>query len=111
MTNSEQNNELISEPLKTPREKNSTPSSDNPFLIRYRNLKYNILKSLNDKAVRDIDFPELESCSECNNDILIFSLREFTRYAVCTFFIDSVLKKSLCLMYQIHIHFSIVERM
>ncbi|PKY50548.1 hypothetical protein RhiirA4_546031 [Rhizophagus irregularis] len=61
---SEQNNEPISEPLKTSREKNSTPSSDNPSLVRYRNLRYNILKSLNDKAVRDIDFPELEPCSE-----------------------------------------------
>ena len=79
MTDSEQNNEPISEPLKTPREKNSTPSSDNPSLVRYRNLGYNILKSLDDKAVRDIDFPELEPCSECNNDILTFPLREFTR--------------------------------
>jgi len=79
MTDSEQNNKPISEPLKTPREKNSTPSSDNPSLVRYRNLGYNILKSLDDKAVRDIDFPELEPCSECNNDILTFPLREFTR--------------------------------
>ncbi|RGB40467.1 hypothetical protein C1646_753311 [Rhizophagus diaphanus] len=79
MTDSEQNNKPISEPLKTPREKNSTPSSDNPSLVRYRNLEYNILKSLDDKAVRDIDFPELEPCSECNNDILTFPLREFTR--------------------------------
>ncbi|GET56173.1 uncharacterized protein OCT59_019675 [Rhizophagus irregularis] len=79
MMDSEQNNEPISEPLKTPREKNSTPSSDNPSLVRYRNLGYNILKSLDDKAVRDIDFPELEPCSECNNDILTFPLREFTR--------------------------------
>ena len=79
MTDSEQNNEPISEPLKTPREKNSTPSSDNPSLVRYRNLGYNILKSLDDKAARDIDFPELEPCSECNNDILTFPLREFTR--------------------------------
>ncbi|GES92574.1 hypothetical protein GLOIN_2v1843153 [Rhizophagus clarus] len=45
------------------REKNSTPSSD-PSLVRFRNLRYNILKSLDDKAVRDIDFPELEPCSE-----------------------------------------------
>ena len=93
MTDSEQNNEPISEPLKTPREKNSTPSSDNPSLVRYRNLGYNILKSLDDKAVRDIDFPELEPCSECNNDILTFPLREFTYLDVGTFFIDSAEKK------------------
>ncbi|CAB4494870.1 unnamed protein product [Rhizophagus irregularis] len=79
MTDSEQNDEPISELLKTPREKSSTPSPDNPSLVRYRNLGYNILKSLNDKAVRDIDFPEMEACSECNNNILTFPLREFTR--------------------------------
>ena len=33
MTDSEQNNELISEPLKTPREKSSTPSPDNPLSL------------------------------------------------------------------------------
>ncbi|RIA83058.1 hypothetical protein C1645_834378 [Glomus cerebriforme] len=35
-----------------------------------RNLGYNILKSLEDKTVRDINFPELGSCPECGNDIL-----------------------------------------
>ncbi|RGB27518.1 hypothetical protein C1646_718396, partial [Rhizophagus diaphanus] len=57
----------------------------------YRNLRYNILKSLNDKAVRDIDFPEMEVCFKCNNDILTFPLKEFTRlhcrhifYRLCT---------------------------
>ncbi|RGB22043.1 hypothetical protein C1646_776757 [Rhizophagus diaphanus] len=61
------------------REVSSTPSSDNPSLVRYRNLRYNTLKSLDDKAVRDIDFPEMEACFKCNNDILTFPLREFTR--------------------------------
>ncbi|RGB30430.1 hypothetical protein C1646_765343 [Rhizophagus diaphanus] len=79
MMDSEQNNELISELLKMSREKNSTPSSDNSSLIRYKNLRYNIFKSLNDKAIRDIDFPELESYSKCNNDILTFPLIEFTQ--------------------------------
>ncbi|GET03042.1 hypothetical protein GLOIN_2v1769762 [Rhizophagus clarus] len=59
------------------REKNSTPSFDSS-LVRFKNLGYNILKSLDDKAIRDIDFPELEPCSKCNNDILTFPLREFT---------------------------------
>ncbi|GBB94429.1 hypothetical protein RclHR1_23520004 [Rhizophagus clarus] len=59
------------------REKKSTPSSDSSF-VRFRNLGYNIFKSLDDKAVRDIDFPELEPCSECNNNILTFPLKEFT---------------------------------
>jgi hypothetical protein len=78
MSNSEKINEPSSEPLKTPREKSSTPAPDQPSLVRYRNLGYNILKSLDDKAVRDIDFPESEPCSECNDDILTFPLREFT---------------------------------
>ncbi|PKY29463.1 hypothetical protein RhiirB3_530512 [Rhizophagus irregularis] len=33
--------------------------------------------NLDDKTVSDIDFPELEPCSECNNDILTFPFREF----------------------------------
>ncbi|RGB31316.1 hypothetical protein C1646_764252 [Rhizophagus diaphanus] len=60
------------------KEKSSTPLSDNPSLIRYRNLRYNTLKSLDDKAVRNIDFSEIEACSECNNNILTFPFREFT---------------------------------
>src|SRR5581483_4341550 len=75
---SEQINEPSSEPFKMPREKSSTPLPEHPSLVRYRNLGYNILKTLNDKAVRNIDFPELELCSKCNNDILTFPLKEFT---------------------------------
>ncbi|CAB4441329.1 unnamed protein product [Rhizophagus irregularis] len=44
-------------------------------LINLKNLGYNILKSLNDETVGDIDFPELGSCSECGNDILISPLK------------------------------------
>ena len=43
------------------REKSSIPESERPSLINLRNLGYNILKSLEDKTVRDIDFPELGS--------------------------------------------------
>ena len=51
----------------------------------------------NDKAVRDIDFPELEPCSECSNDILSFPLREFTRLRCGHIFHRSVLEKKLLL--------------
>ncbi|EXX79201.1 hypothetical protein RirG_007950 [Rhizophagus irregularis DAOM 197198w] len=50
------------------REESSISESERPSLV-----------SLDDKTVSDIDFPELELCSECNNDILTFPLREFTR--------------------------------
>ncbi|GBB96095.1 hypothetical protein RclHR1_26800001 [Rhizophagus clarus] len=59
------------------REKSSIPESERPSLVNLRNLGYNILKSLEDKTVRDIDFPELGSCSECGNDILMFPLKAF----------------------------------
>ncbi|PKY53892.1 hypothetical protein RhiirA4_409421 [Rhizophagus irregularis] len=51
-------------------------------LINLKNLGYNILKSLNDETVGDIDFPELGSCSECGNDILISPLKVFL-YLTC----------------------------
>ncbi|RGB21383.1 hypothetical protein C1646_778188 [Rhizophagus diaphanus] len=41
------------------REKSSIPESERSSLVNLRNLGYNILKSLKDKTVRDIDFPEL----------------------------------------------------
>ncbi|CAI2183993.1 13934_t:CDS:2 [Funneliformis geosporum] len=41
------------------REKSSIPESERPSFVNLRNLGYNILKSLEDKTVRDIDFPEL----------------------------------------------------
>ncbi|GES88401.1 hypothetical protein GLOIN_2v1511284 [Rhizophagus clarus] len=64
------------------RKKSSIPESERPSLVNLRNLGYNILKSLEDKTVRDIDFPELGSCSECGNDILMFPLKAFS-YLSC----------------------------
>src|SRR3954454_8344498 len=64
------------------REKSSIPESERPSLVNLRNFGYNILKSLEDKTVRDIDFPELGPCSECSNDILTPPLKEFT-YLKC----------------------------
>ncbi|GBC08754.1 hypothetical protein RclHR1_08350024, partial [Rhizophagus clarus] len=64
------------------REKSGILESERPSLVNLRNLGYNILKSLEDKTVRDIDFPELGSCSECGNDILMFPLKAFS-YLSC----------------------------
>ncbi|RGB23681.1 hypothetical protein C1646_821996 [Rhizophagus diaphanus] len=63
-------------------QKSSIPESERPSLVNLRNLGYNILKSLEDKTVRDIDFPELGSCSECGNDILMSPLKAFS-YLTC----------------------------
>ena len=64
------------------REKSSISESERPSLVNLKNLGYNILKSLEDKTVRDIDFPDLGPCSECGNDILMFSLKAFS-YLSC----------------------------
>ncbi|CAI2189810.1 8473_t:CDS:2, partial [Funneliformis geosporum] len=58
------------------REKSSISESERPSLINLKNLGYNILKSLDDETVGDIDFPELGSCSECGNDILILCIEK-----------------------------------
>ncbi|PKB97259.1 hypothetical protein RhiirA5_428196 [Rhizophagus irregularis] len=56
------------------REKSSISESERPSLVNLKNLGYNILKSLDDETVGDIEFPELDSCSECGNDILMSPL-------------------------------------
>src|SRR6266498_310757 len=62
--------------------KSSISESERPFLVNLKNLGYNILKSLEDKTDRDIDFPELGSCPECDNDILMSPLKAFS-YLTC----------------------------
>ncbi|RGB24099.1 hypothetical protein C1646_773560 [Rhizophagus diaphanus] len=49
----------------------SISESEIPSFVNLKNLGYNILKILNDETVEDIEFPELDLCSECGNDILI----------------------------------------
>ncbi|RIA85443.1 hypothetical protein C1645_741570 [Glomus cerebriforme] len=61
------------------REKSSILESERPFLVNLRNLGYNILKGLEDKTVRDIDFP---LCSKCDNDILMSPFKVFS-YLTC----------------------------
>ncbi|CAB4397780.1 unnamed protein product [Rhizophagus irregularis] len=93
------------------REESSISESERPSLIRYKNLGYNIPKSLNDKTVSGIDFPELEPCSECNNDILTFPFREFTRLRCGHIFHRLCAEKKLMLNVPNPCPFLIVERM
>jgi hypothetical protein len=64
------------------REKSSILESERPSLVNLKNLGYNILKSLDDETVGDIDFPELDSCSKCGNEILMSPLKAFS-YLTC----------------------------
>jgi len=51
------------------RKKGKTSESVNPSLDNHMKLAYNILKNLDDIVV-DKGIPELDQCSECNNEIL-----------------------------------------
>ncbi len=62
--------------------KSSILESERLSLVNLKNLRYNIFKSLNDEPIGDIDFPELDLCSECGNNILMFSLKAFS-YFMC----------------------------
>ena len=53
-------------------------SESSSFLTNLRILGYKILKSLEEKDVRDIDVPELEPYSECNEEIFSFPITGFT---------------------------------
>ena len=59
-------------------EQSSVSSS---FLTNLRILGYKILKSLEEKDVKDIDVPELGPCSECNEEIFSFPIIGFTTLA------------------------------
>ncbi|PKY41808.1 hypothetical protein RhiirA4_396535 [Rhizophagus irregularis] len=80
------------------REKSSISESERPSLVNIKNLGYNILKSLDDETVGDIDFPELGSCSECGNDILMSPLKAFSYLNVRTYFSQLFLGTPIKLM-------------
>src|SRR5438045_7555419 len=50
--------------------KGKTPKSGESSFDNHRKLAYNILKNLEDDIVVDKEIPELDQCSECNNEIL-----------------------------------------
>ena len=52
------------------RKKGKASESVNQSLVNQRKLAYNILKNLEDDILGDKEIPELEQCSECNNEIL-----------------------------------------
>ncbi len=52
------------------RKKGNTSESVNPSLDNHMKLAYNILKNLEDDIVVNKEIPELDQCSECNNEIL-----------------------------------------
>src|SRR5437764_2455103 len=51
------------------RKKGKTSESVNSSLDNHMKLAYNILKNLEDDIVVDKKIPELDQCSECNNEI------------------------------------------
>ena len=50
--------------------KGKTPKSGESSFDNHMKLAYNILKNLEDDIVVDKEIPELDQCSECNNEIL-----------------------------------------
>uniref|UniRef100_U9SLY4 RING-type domain-containing protein n=1 Tax=Rhizophagus irregularis (strain DAOM 181602 / DAOM 197198 / MUCL 43194) TaxID=747089 RepID=U9SLY4_RHIID len=53
-------------------------SDKSSSLTNLRIFAYNVLKSLEDKAVGDNEFPELRKCTECGNEILSFPFKALT---------------------------------
>ena len=51
------------------RKKGKASESVNQSLVNQRKLAYNILKNLEDDILGDKEIPELDQCSECNNEI------------------------------------------
>lgn len=81
-------------------------SASSSFLTNLRNLGYNILKSLEDKVIRDIDVPELGHAPNVIMKIFHFPLRDLPRLPVVILTIDYVLKKSS----QTLVHSLVVKR-
>src|ERR1043166_6379862 len=61
---------LTSKQSRALRKKGKASESVNQSLVNQRKLAYNILKNLEDDILGDKEIPELEQCSECNNEIL-----------------------------------------
>ncbi|RIA87388.1 hypothetical protein C1645_827857 [Glomus cerebriforme] len=92
------------------REKSSISESERPSFINLKNLGYNIFKSLNDKTVGDIDFSELDLCSECGNDILMSPFKAFSYLTYEHIFHRLYIEKNFFLALQAHVQLPAVER-
>ena len=84
--------------------------SSSSSLVNLRNLGYNIIKSLEDKAVSEIVFPELEPCIECNNGILTPPFKTLTTLS-CGHTLGFASKNAFYIPNRVHVHFSIVGKM
>ena len=62
---------LTSKQSRALRKKGKTSESINPSLDNHMKLAYNILKNLKDDIIVDKEIPELDQCSECNNETLM----------------------------------------
>ena len=60
------------------RKKGKTSESVNLSLDNHMKLAYNILKNLEDNILGEKEIPELDKCSECNNEILASPLKAIT---------------------------------
>ena len=60
------------------RKKGKASESVNQSLVNHRKLAYNILKNLEDDILGEKEIPELDKCSECNNEILASPPKAFT---------------------------------
>src|SRR3954454_4903297 len=69
-------------------------------LNNLKNLAYNILKNLEDESVRDMEVPELGSCLECNNEILILPIKVFMVLSCGHVFYRECIKKNFLLTQQ-----------
>ena len=67
-----------SKPSRTLRKKGKTPESVNLSFVNQRKLAYNILKNLEDGILGDKEIPDLDQCSECNNEILTRPSKAFS---------------------------------
>ena len=61
---------LTSKQSRALRKKGKASESVNQSLVNHRKLAYNILKNLEDDILGEKEIPELDKCSECNNEIL-----------------------------------------
>src|SRR5436853_7897725 len=101
---------LTSKQSRALRKKGKT-SEFNLSLDNHMKLAYNILKNLEDDIVVDKEIPELDQCSECNNEILTRPSKAITILSCGHTFHRICIEKKLLLTCRIHAHFLIVERM
>jgi hypothetical protein len=83
---------------RTLRKTGKTPKSVNLSLVNHRKLAYNILKNLEDDIVGDKEIPELDQCSECNNEVLTPPPKAFTMLSCGHIFHRICIEKKLLLV-------------